>query len=76
MANDRRRQRIAAGEELVDVDRLAALDAIDQREVGRREQAEVVGVLAIDPLEASAMTSRTPAERSATTLCSRDDPLP
>ena len=38
--------------ELVDGDRLAARDALDQAEVGRREQADVVGVLPVDALEA------------------------
>jgi hypothetical protein len=49
---DRGRQRIAVPDEVVDGDRLAALDARDQAEVGGGEQADVVGVLTIDALEA------------------------
>ena len=35
-----------------EADRLAALDALEQAEVGAGEQADVVGVLAVDALEA------------------------
>ena len=49
---DRRGERVAALHELVDGDRLARLDAVEEAEVGRGEEADVVGVLAVDALEA------------------------
>ena len=52
MAQDAGGQRVAAGEQFVERDRFAALDALDQPEVGRREQTDVVGVLPVDALEA------------------------
>ena len=51
-AHDRRSLRLAAGQKLVERRRLAAFEPLDQPEVGARQQAEVVGVLSIDALEA------------------------
>jgi hypothetical protein len=51
-AQDRRGLRLAAGEQLVERDVFAALDARQQAEVGAGEQPQVVGVLAVDALEA------------------------
>ncbi len=42
---------IAAGHQLLDVDRVSRPDAVDQVHVGGGEQAQVVGVLAVDALE-------------------------
>jgi hypothetical protein len=49
---DRRRERVAPLYQLVDRDRLACFDAVDETEIGRGEQADVVCVLAVDALEA------------------------
>jgi hypothetical protein len=51
-AQDGRGQRIAPGHQLVDGDRLARLDACHQPQVRAGEQADVVGVLPVDALEA------------------------
>ena len=51
-AQDRRGQSVAARDELLDVDRLASLDARDEPEVRGGEQADVVGILPVDALEA------------------------
>src|SRR5262245_29980610 len=45
-------ERIARAEQLLDVDRLFPPDAIDESEIRGGEQAEIVGILAIDALEA------------------------
>src|ERR1700754_4120929 len=50
---DGRGQRIAIGDEFIDIDRLATPDALDQTEIRRREKPEIVRVLPIDPLEAA-----------------------
>ena len=50
-AQHRGRDCVAAGHQLRDIDRLAAPDALDQAQVGRGEQAHIVGVLAVEPLE-------------------------
>jgi hypothetical protein len=50
--HDRRRKRVAPGQQLVESDRLAARDAFDEPEVGARQQPHVVGVLPVDALEA------------------------
>jgi hypothetical protein len=49
---DRRGQRVAAGHQVFDRNRLARADARDQAEVGRGEQADVVGVLPVQAFEA------------------------
>ena len=51
-AHDGRRLRLAPGEDLVDGDRLAALQPRQQAEVRAGQKAEVVGVLPVDALEA------------------------
>jgi hypothetical protein len=52
LAQDRRGERVAALEQLVERDRLAALDPVGEREVGGGQQPDVVRVLPVDPLEA------------------------
>ncbi len=51
-AQDGRGQRLATLQQFLERDRLAAADALQQPEVGRGEQADVVGVLPVDALEA------------------------
>src|SRR4030095_6875611 len=51
-AQDLRGERVASGDELLDVEGLARFDPRDQPEVGGGEEADVVGVLAVDALEA------------------------
>ncbi|SOY63139.1 hypothetical protein CBM2587_B60170 [Cupriavidus taiwanensis] len=53
VAQDRCGERIAPGHQRVRVDGLALLQPGDQAEVGRGEQADIVGVLAVDALEAA-----------------------
>ncbi len=51
-AQDGRGLRLAIDEQLVERDVIAAPNAIDQTQVGAGQQAQVVGVLAVDALEA------------------------
>jgi hypothetical protein len=46
-AQDRGRERVAPGDQFIDGEGLAALQPLQQAEVGRGEQADVVGVLAV-----------------------------
>jgi hypothetical protein len=76
MPENGRGERVAAGDERVDLDCFTALDSFDQAEIGRREETDVVGVLPVDALETLGDHKSHAAARSATTLCSRDEPLP
>ena len=51
-AQDRAGNLVTRGDDLLDVDWLAAPDAIDEAEIGGGKEAEVVGVLPVDALEA------------------------
>ena len=60
------------GHQLLQRLHLAALDAFEQREVGRGPQTDVVGVLAVDALEAA----REPQSHAGQPCGGRDEPLP
>ena len=52
------------------------LDALDEPEIGGGEQADVVGVLPVDALEASRDDQPDAGEFFGGGLCSREEPLP